>query len=393
MDFAALPPEINSARMYSGPGATSLLTAATAWGNLASELSTSASSCSSAIAELTTSAWQGPTSTRMADAAQPYVAWLHATASQATQVAAQTKAAAAAYETAFTATVPPPLIEANRASLTALTTTNFFGQNSPAIAVTEAEYDGMWAQDAATMYQYAASSASVTQLTPFAPPPQTTNPAGSAAQTAAVAQAVAAGAGNAQNATVSPGLSAALQGLIAPAANSSSSLTVPVIAGQPITSYLLQLGNYGRFGFSINNQIWRLISLGTRLAGWQGSALRDFANGVGPFSPLYGIPLPPAGAISSAPAVAVSVGQASQVSTLSVPPSWAATITAAELTPTASAVAATPAVAVGQTGSAVLGDTLLGTLAGRAISAAASRSGVNQTRQTNKVIPATPAGG
>jgi PPE-repeat protein len=74
-----------------------------------------------------------------------------------------------------------------------LIATNFFGQNTPAIAATEAQYAEYWAQDAAAMYGYAASSAAAAQLTPFAYPDQhphqTTNPAGLIAQNAAVTQA------------------------------------------------------------------------------------------------------------------------------------------------------------------------------------------------------------
>ena len=64
--------------------------------------------------------------------------------------------------------------------------TNLLGQNTPAIAATEAHYLEMWAQDAAAMYGYAASSASASQLTPFNEPPKTTND--TATQGEAVAQ-------------------------------------------------------------------------------------------------------------------------------------------------------------------------------------------------------------
>jgi PPE-repeat protein len=118
------------------------------------------------------------------------VGWLHTTAEQTQQTAMQARAAAMAFEQAYAMTVPPPLIVANRAQLTALIATNFFGQNTAAIAATEAQYAEMWAQDATAMYGYAASSvAATTMLTPFAPPQQTTNPAGLTAQSAAVAQA------------------------------------------------------------------------------------------------------------------------------------------------------------------------------------------------------------
>ena len=46
------------------------------------------------------------------------------------------------------------------------------GQNTPAIAATEAQYAEMWAQDAAAMYGYAGSSAAASQLTSFIRPEQ-----------------------------------------------------------------------------------------------------------------------------------------------------------------------------------------------------------------------------
>ena len=151
LDFAALPPEINSGRMYAGPGSGPMLTAAVAWDELAAELYLTASSYGLVISDLT-SGWLGPSSVAMAAAAAPYVLWITTTAAQAEETGAQAEAAVAAYEAAFAMTVPPPVIAANRALLMALIATNFFGQNTPAIMATEAEYVEMWAQDAAAMY-------------------------------------------------------------------------------------------------------------------------------------------------------------------------------------------------------------------------------------------------
>ncbi len=153
-DFGALPPEVNSGKIYSGPGSAPLLAAATAWDALASELQTTA-----AVLRLhdhrADSSWQGPSSTAAASAAAPFTTWLSSTAAQAEQTAAQAQAAAAAYEAAFAASIPPPVIAANRALLAALVATNFLGINTPAIAATEATYAEFWAQDAGAMYAYA----------------------------------------------------------------------------------------------------------------------------------------------------------------------------------------------------------------------------------------------
>jgi PPE-repeat protein len=222
MDFGALSPEINSARMYSGPGSGSMLAAASAWDQLAAELQSTAASYGSVITGLTDDSWTGPSSLAMEDAATPYVTWLNAVAGQAEHTASQARSAAAAYQAAFATTVPPELVAANRAQLVSLMSTNVLGQNTPAIAANEAQYGEMWAQDAAAMYGYAANSAAATQMTPFTAAPQTTNPAGSAAQSAAVTQAAGTAAGNAQ-ASISQLISTMLQGLATPAASSTTS--------------------------------------------------------------------------------------------------------------------------------------------------------------------------
>jgi PPE-repeat protein len=196
MDFAFLPPEVNSGRMYTGPGAGPMLAAAAAWDDLATELSSTAASYASTVSSLTGGTWQGPSSESMATAAATYVEWMNTTAAQAEETGSQAKAAVAAYEAAFAATVPPPVIEANRALLMMLIATNILGQNTPAIAATEAHYMEMWAQDAGAMYGYAGSAGSASVLTPFTEPPQTTNPAGAAQQSAAAAQAGTSGASN-----------------------------------------------------------------------------------------------------------------------------------------------------------------------------------------------------
>jgi PPE-repeat protein len=188
VDFGALPPEVNSGRMYAGAGSGPMVAAAAAWDGLAAELSSAATSYRSTVSELTGGAWLGPASASMAAAAAPYAAWMTTTAAQAQQSASQAWSAVAAYETAFAGTVAPPVIAANRALLASLVATNIVGQNTPVIAATEAQYGEMWAQDAAVMYGYAGSSAAAATLTAFSAPPQTTNPAGESAQSAAVAQ-------------------------------------------------------------------------------------------------------------------------------------------------------------------------------------------------------------
>ena len=233
MDFAAIPPEINSALMYAGAGAGPMLAAAMAWDQLAAELHMHAVSYRSVITGLTSASWQGPASASMAAAAAPYVSWMSATAAQCEQVANQARAAVSAYESAFAMTVPPPAIAANRAQLVTLMATNVLGQNTPAIMATEAHYGEMWAQDAAAMYGYAGTSAAAAALTPFTPPQPNTNPAGFAGRAAALGHSAAT-----HSQTTASSLSTAsqaMQGLVSPA-SSAAGLSPAMGTGTSVAS-------------------------------------------------------------------------------------------------------------------------------------------------------------
>src|ERR1700677_1892947 len=172
LNFSWLPPEINSARISTGEGSGSLFLAASAWDGLASDLSASASSFQSVLSSLANGAWSGPASLSMAAAAAPYVTWLSAAAETAQAAASQARTAASAFESALAATVPLPLVTANRASFTSLVETNYLGQNTPAIAATEFDYVEMWAQDVAAMLGYQTGATSVAAaVSPFSLPP------------------------------------------------------------------------------------------------------------------------------------------------------------------------------------------------------------------------------
>jgi PPE-repeat protein len=231
VDFGALPPEVNSALMYTGPGSSSFQVAASAWNGLAAELQSTAQGYETTITQLASDAWNGPASAAMASAAQPYITWLQETSAQAEQAAAQAQAAVAAYEQAFAATVAPPLVAANRAETAAAVQANVFGQYTPLIAQLEAQYAQMWAQDAAAMYGYAGQSASATQVTPFATPTQTTNPAGTASQASAVSAATGNSAASSSQSLLSQLTSSmpnSLQSLASPAATSAATTTTPL---------------------------------------------------------------------------------------------------------------------------------------------------------------------
>ncbi|WIM85757.1 PPE family protein [Candidatus Mycobacterium wuenschmannii] len=361
MDFAFLPPEVNSGRMYTGPGSAPMLAAATAWDDLAAELSSLAASYSSETTGLTGAAWRGPSSESMAAAAGTYVGWMNATAAQADETAGQAKAAIAAYEAAFAATVPPPVIEANRALLAALVATNILGQNTPAIAATEAHYMEMWAQDATAMYGYAGSAASASVLTPFTEPPRTTNPVAAAQQPAAAVQA---GASNAAGTATASLLPPALATDLANWNTIFAALTGPyslqgwtAIPGGPFLSF----GQV--YSWAQNGQAAAAFMAGPKpISG----ALAPLAGGVGPHLTSAGVRAAP---------VSAAMGRAAVVGSMSVPQGW--TQAAPEIRMLANALpanlAAVPAAASAGEGG-IFGQMALSSLAGRAVAATANGS-------------------
>ena len=195
MDYE-VPPEINSGRMYAGPGSASLMASAAAWQALAAQLGSAGAAFQAVIEALMSTSWLGPSSMSMALAAAPYVVWMIATAEQCQQAAVAAGQAAATFEAARAGVVPPPVIAENRAQLATLVATNFMGFNTPAIAANEAAYDGMWAQDTMTMYGFASDASGISgSLVPFTAPLPNSDPIGLAAQSAALGQSGGTAAG------------------------------------------------------------------------------------------------------------------------------------------------------------------------------------------------------
>jgi PPE-repeat protein len=402
MDFGALPPEINSGRMYSGAGPGPLLTAAAAWDALADELTSTATNYLSVVEGLGNS-WQGPSSTSMAAAVAPYVAWMNATAAQAEETATQARAAVAAYEAAFAATVPPPVIVANRTLLMTLIATNILGQNTPAIAATEAHYMQMWAQDAAAMYGYAGSSAAASQLTPFTEPPQTTNPAAGPTQAAAVSQATSSGASSLGTELTQfiDSLPTALQNLATglldsptTSGNLLSGLSLPQLLSATLPPGLeADLTNWNTIFSTIASGPYSLqgltsipggpfLSFGQAYAwGQNGQGAAAFLAGpkaiTGALAPLASeLGTPHLSAAFGGGPVSGSMGRAALVGSMSVPQGW--TQAAPEIRTLAAALptnlaAATPEVAMANQGG-MFGQMAASSLAGRAVAASATHS-------------------
>jgi PPE-repeat protein len=391
MDFAFLPPEINSGRIYDGPGSGPMLAAAAAWDGLAAELHTTATSYGSVISELTAGPWLGPASAAMTAAAAPYVAWMRSTATQAEQTAAQAKAAAAAYEVTFAAMVPPPVIEANRALLQALVATNLFGQNTPAIAATETLYAEMWAQDATAMYGYAGASASATTLPPFTPAPQTTTGAAPAATTQTAASQLA---------------STALQGLTSTAATNTTSaatlsdfesnvLFLPGVAQAGLTP-LNTTGLFTDLTFddaeqrddATHNEEFEIKDMLVRL-GNSGGRPVDLRPELA--APSTSAGLATAWGQAETSAVTAGLGQAPTVGRLSVPPAWtvaAPEIRLAAVTLPATSLSAAPEVMAASSPGTLFSEMTLANMASRAITGTPTRGCQERTGSISRSRPA-----
>jgi PPE-repeat protein len=389
LDFGALPPEINSARMYMGPGSSSFQVAASAWNGLAAELQSAAQGYETTITQLASDEWNGPASAAMTSAAQPYITWMQETAAQAEQAATQAQAAAAAYEQAFATTVAPPVVAANRAESAAAVQANVFGQYTALIAQLEAQYGQMWAQDAAAMYGYAGQSASAAQVTPFATPASTTNPGGTATQAAAVSQATGTSAASSSQSILqqlTSSMPSSLQSLASPAATSAATSTetpfqslFALLFGTTVlpTNLSALVGDYSPYAsLFYNTEGLPYFSVGMGNFGVQIAKSAGMLGGAAPAAAapaLHGLGGlggalgggGAAGAGAAAHSVSAISGGAGSVGRLAVPASWVggAPAAAPQGVQLVSSVSAAPEAAAGS-GNLMGGMPLAGTRAG-----------------------------
>src|SRR5271166_1693902 len=343
-DLGSLPPEVSSALIYAGPGSSSLMGAAAAWNGLAAELTSAAMGYDQIVTALSSEEWLGPASASMASAVQPYVQWMTTTAGQAEEAATQAQSAAAAFETALTSVVPPPLIALNRTELSQAMATNVLGQNNGIIAQLEAQYAQFWAQNAAALYSYAGQSASATKVTPFTNAPAVANPAAATTQAAAAAATPAASIQQTLQSYLTQiqstlGLLATPSGtssLVSQFSNANPLLTEIwfLLTGQTAlpTNIGTALGGYSNYAsFFYNTEGLPYFSVGMGNFGVQMAKTFGMIGGA-PAAAAAAVPkgLPGLGGMLGGGAGAVAhLGSATSIGKLSVPATWAGSVQAA----------------------------------------------------------------
>ncbi|GAA0999373.1 PPE family protein [Tsukamurella strandjordii] len=234
MTFPALPPEVNVGRLMSGAGPAPATAAAAAWSVVASAASARSAFLTSLLPRLAAS-WQAPETALMTRNVAMYLAYNEALRVQALLAATRHTKQAADYSAALAGMAQLPEIVQNQVTHGVLQATNFLGVNTGAIAANEAQYAGMWAQNAAMMFGYLANSMANMTFEPFIPPKPIASPV-----TAPIAPA-AAGAASVGDAVVTK-LALAAQGAAAVASSLAMRASGTVVIGTKMVQSLAASG-------------------------------------------------------------------------------------------------------------------------------------------------------
>jgi PPE-repeat protein len=301
--------------------------------------------------------------------------------------------------------VPLPEIEANRALLAQLVSNNFLGQNTGAIATTEANYLEMWIQDALGMDTYHVASTAASTLAQPTPAPAVSD-GGASANAAAAAQSVANSASSLAADSTTSTLQADLTALFEALFTGQGSTQLPgdlsavltdvatSVAADPSAALLpVQEAYYG--GMMASRPARMFMSSGSSASSAASNTLASMGDQlVGNISKLVDGKLASVmggvgGQLRSwGSSISASLASAQHLGGLSVPHGWGAAaptdmVRAAPMLPTTSVAA--PSMMHGLP-SSPFSQGLMGALAGRGMTSMGSRVAA-------KVMPRSPAGG
>lgn len=182
--YWGLTPEVNAIRLTTGPGAAAMAPVVAAYTAAGTTHMQQGAQMMATAATTAAGSWQGAGGTAMMAAAVPKSEWQIEAGAHAAKASCLIGEAAAAHSAAVAATIPYPVVVANRIREATLQATNIIGQNTPAIAEADVEYGEYWSQNATAMTGYSTAAAGIVSglSVPLTPPVAAgANPAGMAA--------------------------------------------------------------------------------------------------------------------------------------------------------------------------------------------------------------------
>ncbi|KMO69792.1 PPE domain-containing protein [Mycolicibacterium chlorophenolicum] len=292
-DAAAVPPEVNHTLMSTGDLGASLVSAAAGYESVADMLMAELTAMGLNTSTTAMVAWQGPGGVMMQMTAAEFMAVCAAASAWVRIGQVQAAEVATAHATAVESMIPAEVCTANLATTQALSDTNAFGINTPAILYLVHQYGEFWLQNATarTGYGSVVSTALGVLAEPAPFSPTASNPAGPAV---AVAQDAAMQGGQSALQTSAKTMTQAAD---TPAKDAAA---VPNSAESMVSQLGGQMG--GLFG-QVSSGFGQVTQMGQQLPQMLGQAPQMFSGMLGPLSSMQGL-----NATSVAPEAAGALG-------------------------------------------------------------------------------------
>jgi PPE-repeat protein len=277
VDAAAFTPEINYTLMTTGDLGASLMAAGAAHQSLADMLIAEMIQMGFNTSSTAAVSWQGPGGQMMSMSAGEFITILEAASIWIQTASQQALEVVSAHQAAVQAMIPSEVSITNRVTQGGLVGTNFFGQNTPAINMLDAQYAGFWINNAGqrSVYGSVVSMALGLLSTPAPLSPTAPDPAGPA-----VGVAEAAAQAGAQSGVQAAGQTMTTASEAPVAAGSSSQSTMSSMLGS-MGSVVGQAGSAVQPLMSVANAFPQLASQGPSLISSMLGPLSGATQGLG----------------------------------------------------------------------------------------------------------------